>query len=584
MTNRMSSETDILIVGGGPTGLTLASELLRRDIRIRIIEKTEAQASTSRALGVQSRTLEIFEDMGIVDEVLAKGVPVADGIVYDMDKPLLKFSWDHLKGEPYPFALVIPQNGTEHALNDLVTRRGGKVERSQELVSFQQDANGVTAVVQDKTGKQETIRARWMVGADGAHSLVRKSLGVSFEGLTYDEEFLLADAYLDWGRSHNATHLWVHADGLFAAMPLPGTEQWRLFVDIVPDENGEVPPASLEVFHREMAKRTGATQTVIRDITWASNFKISRRMVNAYRTGRVFLAGDAAHIHSPFGGQGMNTGIQDAYNLAWKLALVLKGRAHAALLNTYQEERLPVAQATLTDTHRNTQFIINKNPIFRLVRDTVLRRLLSLDIVQTAIVREASELYINYRASSLSHNHVGSLPGTALFTSRQTTRPSIKGWLDFHAAPRAGDHAPQVRGIYDVSGTETTLFRLLSGTQFTLLLFDGAGQTGEGYHQMVQVAQSVEAILGKEVKTLMVIAHNEKPVNLHWQGPVVLDPACNAHKRYGTAAQSLYLVRPDGYVGFRSQPIYSDALLEYLHRIHLMMPERIELADDRSSL
>lgn len=584
MTNGMNVETDVLIIGGGPTGLTLASELLRRNIRVRIIEETEAQASTSRALGVQPRTLEIFEDMGIVDEVLSKGLPLTKGIIYEMDKPLMQFSWDHLKGEPYPFALVIPQNGTEHALNDLVTRRGGKVERSRQLRSFQPDADGVTAVVQNKTGEQETIRARWMVGADGAHSIVRKSLGVRFEGLTYDEEFLLADASLDWDRSHNATHLWVHADGLFAAFPLPGTKQWRLFVDMLPDEKGQVPLASLEVLRREMTKRTGDTQTLMSNVAWASNFKISRRMVNAYRIGRVFLAGDAAHIHSPFGGQGMNTGIQDAYNLAWKLALVLKGRAHEALLDTYQEERLPIAQATLTGTHRNTRFILNKNPIFRLVRDTVLRRLLSLDMVQTAIVREASELSINYRTSPLSYNHMGSLPSPMLFANHRTTRPGIKDWLTFHAAPRAGHHAPQVRNIYDASGAETTFFRLLSGTQFTLLLFDGPAQTDEGYQQMVQVAQSVEALLGEEVKTLLVVAHHEQPANLHWQGSIVLDPDCHAHKTYGTAAQSLYLVRPDGYVGFRSQPISLDALFAYLHRIHLIIPGCNQLAGDTSSL
>jgi 2-polyprenyl-6-methoxyphenol hydroxylase-like FAD-dependent oxidoreductase len=579
MTNRMNTETDVLIIGGGPTGMTLACELLRRGIRIRILEKTDALAQTSRALGVQARTLEIFENMGIVDKVLSEGVPLVSGTVYERDKPLLNFRWDHLKGEPYPFVLATPQNGTERALNDLVIKRGGSVERSRELVSFQQDADGVTAVVQDKAGTQETIHAQWMVGADGGRSIVRKSLGVRFEGLTYDEEFLLADVDLDWDRSHDSSHLWVHADGLFVAMPLPHTNHWRLFVDVVPDSFGEVPHASLAVFHHEMAKRTGDAKTGISNVTWASNFKINRRMVDAYRVGRVFLAGDAAHIHSPFGGQGMNTGIQDAYNLAWKLALVVKGKAHEALLNTYQEERLPVAQATLTDTHRNTQLILNKNPLFRLVRETLLPRLLSLDIVQAAIVREASELYINYRASSLSHNHDGSLSGATLFANRRSEKPSVKDWLDFQAAPRAGDRAPQVKGLYNASGTQTTLFKVLNGTQFTLLLFDGLAQTSEGYQQMIQAAQSVEALLGEEVKTSMVIADGEKPANLNWQGPIVLDPECAAHKTYGTAAQSLYLIRPDGYVGFRSQPIREDALREYLNGICSARPGRSETAD-----
>jgi hypothetical protein len=331
----------------------------------------------------------------------------------------------------------------------------------------------------------------------------------------------------------------------------------------------------VELFERLMAERTGEARTRISNPTWLSNFRISRRMVTGYRRGHVFLAGDAAHIHSPFGGQGMNTGLQDAYNLGWKLALVIEGRASDSLLDTYEEERLPVAREVLKDTHASTSLLISKNPVLRFARDQVLIRLLNLGFVQGMILRENSQLKVNYRKSSLSKSYEGSLTDTKLL-SKSGEKPGIKDRLNFLTAPKAGDRAPQGRCLRYPSREETTLFREFEGTKFTLLLFDGPSRTAEGYANLTQIAQKVEELWGEDIKTYVVVAGYDGPEDLHRYGPVLLDAKRELHRTYGAGEETLYLIRPDGYVGFRSQPAREDLLLRYLgdllHAAHAGKP------------
>jgi hypothetical protein len=295
-----------------------------------------------------------------------------------------------------------------------------------------------------------------------------------------------------------------------------------------------------------------------------SNFTINRRMVDRYRVERAFLAGDAAHVHSPFGAQGMNTGIQDAFNLGWKLALVAQGEAPKHLLDTYEEERLPVARRVLNQTDANTKVLLSDNPIMRFLR----HRVLTLDHVQDYAARRSSQLFVNYRSSSLSRSHDGTRLGkltrkTALW-ARVSEKASLKDLLRFRGGPRAGDRAPDGPSIRAASSEKTSLFRELRGTSFSLLLFGGLVRSDTGYTHLLEVARRVEGLLGSTVKTHLIVGADATPEELACEGSVLLDGAHLLHELYAASAESLYLIRPDGYVGFRGQPAEAAPLIEYL--------------------
>jgi 2-polyprenyl-6-methoxyphenol hydroxylase-like FAD-dependent oxidoreductase len=564
MNKVLQNQIDVLIVGAGPTGLTLACELLRRGVSCRIIDKAPAPATTSRALGLQPRTLELFDTMGLIDQVLSTGGPVFDANFYDGERLLLTLSTAGMQklDTPYPQVWITPQVNVELALTTQLHHLGGAVERACELVDFREAGSQVIATVKHDDGdasRTEEIGANWLVGCDGAHSQVRKTLGVQFEGSTYEEKFLLADVELDWKRERDRTHTWFPAEGMFSIIPLPNSQQWRIFAVV---EGETVLPVSLELFQQLFRERTGDTKTTLSHPTWLSSFTINRRMVDRYRVGRIFLAGDAAHIHSPFGGQGMNTGIQDAYNLAWKLALVITGQSPEHLLNTYEEERLPIAQRVLAQTDTNTKVLVSNHPIMQFLREQIL----TLNSVQSYLTRRGSQLFIHYRKSSLSRSYQELLIGkTRLSNSRQGF--SLMKWLTFRFGPQAGDRAPNRKCIRAASYEETSLFREFRGTHFSLLLFDGLNHSQTGYTNLVKIAHRVEALLGNVVKTYIIVSTDKVSQQLDWKGSVLLSESGTLHKQYGANAESLYLIRPDGYIGFRSQPVAAEPLLEYLSHL-----------------
>jgi FAD binding domain len=277
-------------------------------------------------------------------------------------------------------------------------------------------------------------------------------------------------------------------------------------------------------------------------------------MVTSYRKGRVFLAGEAAHVHSPFGGQGMNTGIQDAFNLAWKLALVIEGKAADALLDTYQQERLPIARKVLSETDQHTNIFFARNFAYRLLRDHAVIPLLNLAFVRRRLLWEASELGINYRTSTLSQSSQGTF----------VERSGRKKWQ--RQAPRPGDRAPDGYCVRIPSREASSLFREFRGTTSHLLAFDGLVHTESNYAHLTQMARRVKEVLGDEVKISLIVSQDKIGENLHWDGTLLLDPEHILHARYGAASPSLYFVRPDGYIGFRCQPVQEEPLLDYLEQ------------------
>ena len=560
MTSR-ENDIDVLIVGAGPVGLAMACELLRHGVRCRILDQQSAPVQTSRALAVQARTLEVFENMGVIDRILAVGTKARGLTIYDGDKILLHMSLQHIRKEEslYPFLLILPQSQTERILGERLAELGGTVERSRELLDIRQEDDAVIALVKaagTDTGDGEEIRARWLIGCDGVRSQVRKVLSIPFEGTTAPQEFLLADLDLDWHRTRETTHGWLTRDGLFAAFPLPNG-QWRLFATARADmtkDGKEIPRASLEVFQRLLVQYTGNTRTTMSNLTWASNFRISYRLVTAYRKGRVFLAGDAAHVHSPFGGQGMNIGIQDAYNLAWKLALVLHEQAQENLLDTYQEERMPIAKWVVGGAENTTGLLVTRNPALRWLRDHVVVPLLNLESIQRYLARQTSELTINYRRSSLSH-----FPGG--------NKANISRSLAWMKAPHAGDRVLPGAGLSYSAHAQMNLHQALRGTQSHLLLFAGPAPADKEYACLSRLAFTIETLTSGCVKVHIVVAASEKPAQLTWNGSILLDPQGRLHLTYGARRQSLYFIRPDGYIGFRSQPAREKPLLGYLGKL-----------------
>jgi 2-polyprenyl-6-methoxyphenol hydroxylase-like FAD-dependent oxidoreductase len=507
MNNR--ANISVLIVGAGPTGLALACVLARRGVTFRIIDKTPEYFAGSRGKGLQPRSLEVLEDLGMIGRILANGrfhLPFRgyDGatVLGDHDMHADRVPTPDV---PYASPLIIPQWRVEEILRERLAEFGGRVELATELIGFEQNGDCVTATLSRPVGAEQLV-AEYLVGADGGHSFVRKALGVGFEGETWkDERMLVGDVQVD-GLDREHWHSWPkHAAGWVALCPLPSTNSFQFQAQIAPDE----PDApTLQRFQEIVDERTGQPGIRLHDATWLSLYRANVRMVDRYRMGRVFLAGDAAHVHSPAGGQGMNTGIQDAYNLGWKLGEVLAG-APAGLLDTYEEERLPVAASLLGITTK------------------LHRAAFTGKLSDHSRGPETLQLGINYRDSSLARDQ-----------------------RDSPALVQAGDRAPDAP-CHDSAGKPIRLFDLFRGPHFTLLAFcPGA------------VTQAITQRFGSSVRAYPVI-RAEQPAGILAPGAIA-DTTGHAYRAYDVESGALVLVRPDGYIGLVAGCSSAGSVQDYL--------------------
>lgn len=400
-------KTDVLIVGAGPTGLALAVQLIRYGIDFVIIDKKETTTPHSKAIGVQARTLEIYDQIGLAENLVARGwvakkVRLIEGGEIRGQIDLDEFG----KGmSAFPFLLILEQGIHEAMLYDFIRSNGRDVTWQTELLKFAQKENGVTAEVKNASGEYHTVEARYLVGCDGAHSLVRHSLEIDFGGSTFERIFYVADVELDWAFDHDALHANLGRNTLTAFFPMSGEKQWRVVGTFPEGHKAD----EGEVLFDEIEKQVYADTDLKFDITkvnWFSTYKVHSRHVSKFSDGRCFLAGDSAHIHTPAGAQGMNTGIQDGYNLAWKLAFTLKSDADAKLLDTYNEERLPNARRLLQTTDRFFALAASEEPVTAFFRQHILPYIanfaLNIDAVKRIIFPLVSQIGINYRQSSLS--------------------------------------------------------------------------------------------------------------------------------------------------------------------------------------
>ena len=422
-------DTDVLIVGAGPAGLVLACELARRGVGFRLIEQRSEPLKMSRGKGVQPRTQEIFEDLGVLDAFNAISGPYPPVRMMEGDKVLgerpFNVQVEPTSDVPYPNMMMAPQWRTDGLLRDRLAELGGRVEGGVALHSFVQDDTGVTAQL-DAAGVPRTVRARYLVGADGSRSTVRGGLGLDFPGEVMNQaRLLIGDVSVD-GLGRDAWWFWQSPAGMVGLCPLPHVESFQLTIPLGPSEEPELTEA---VVAGMFLSRTGRADLKLHDPTWLSVFTPNLRLAVAYGSGRVFIAGDAAHVHPPTGAQGLNTSIQDAYNLGWKLALVVKGLASEALLGSYESERRPIADDVLkiSSAIAGQQGGLGSQPRGR----------------------QTQQLDINYRASVLSQT---------------------RGRPDRNIV--AGDRAPDASYV-DAEGQRRRVFEALRGPHFTLLAFGG---------------------------------------------------------------------------------------------------------------
>lgn len=402
-------KTDVLVAGAGPTGLSLACQFVRHGVEFVVVEKKEGVTPYSKAIGVQARTLEIYEQLGLARAAVEQGT--AAGKVRMLAGGELRGEFDlSAVGEglsPYPFVLMLEQSKNERLLYEHLRSQGRDVLWNTELESFSQTEGGVTAQVKTAAGEARTVEAKYLVGCDGAKSPVRHALGLSFGGSTFERTFYVADAQVDWQLGHDALTVSLSKETFVAFFPLKGEKRYRI-VGVFPEEfakdEGEVLYEEIEA----RIKQEAELELDVHDVEWFSTYKVHARHVSSFREGRCFLAGDAAHIHSPAGAQGMNTGIQDAYNLAWKLSLVLRGEAGERLLDTYNEERLENARNLLRSTDRMFQLAASPEWFLSFLRTNVFPavagHLFRYDAVKRFVFPLVSQIGINYRHSSLSRH------------------------------------------------------------------------------------------------------------------------------------------------------------------------------------
>jgi 2-polyprenyl-6-methoxyphenol hydroxylase-like FAD-dependent oxidoreductase len=521
--------TDALIAGGGPIGLTVAIELARRGVDLRIVDPIIEPPQYAKAVGVQPRTLEVFEGMGVLDRILGASIQMFGQLVYVNGEKVAQVEFATPADVPFGF-IAIPQYATERILREELAMYGVQVERGVRVTAFEQDGDGVTATLDGD--ERQTVRAGYLIGADGAHSAVRKALGLTFEGAAFAEQYMLGDVEVDWSVPRGWAVRSMHqtdgaTDDLLVCIPLPGRGRYRMSM-LVPDDllstdaradgvaHGFEGARKPELSHLQaVLDRLSPEPTAARNLRWSSVFRISHRIVDSYGRGRVFVAGDAAHIHPPTGAQGMNTGIQDAHNLAWKVALALSGDAAPGLLDSYDAERRPVGEDVVGRTVRSAREGIgadSSDPDF--------------------VIRREAQLLIRYDDSPI-------------------------------VAPGSGGRAPDATGLRrDAVTGPLRLFSLLGRRDHALLLYAGDRASAADVAGFERVAEAATAAARGRIEVYM-IAASSADVSATVL-PLIRDTAGDFARMYGADGSAVYVVRPDGYLSFSSSGLDTDDLVNHL--------------------
>ncbi len=529
---------EVLVVGAGPVGLTMAAELARHGRRCRIIDRLDRPSGYCKAIGVTPRTLEVWEDMGVARPMIDAGLwisglrtIIAGGAPLDVVPDLSDLPYGQLG---------IPQYATERILAEHLARLGIVVERGVALEDLRDDGSRVTADLRHEGGRGESAEFRFVVGCDGAHSAVRRSLGIGFQGDSFPMDFMLGDVAIDWDAPRGLAVFAVKprenaAPDFLVVIPLPDRNRYRVSM-LAGDELD--PPSSETEAHGISSERPGPSldqlQAVsdrllpdkprLSDLRWSSLFRISMRLADRYRVGNAFIAGDAAHIHPPTGGQGMNTGIQDAYNLAWKMALVLKGAASERLLDSYEGERRAVgAEVVARTAAASMSFGRERSQPDRL---------------------ENTQILVNYRDSDIVDNQDAP-----------------------HCAIRAGDRAPDAAGLRRAQlGFPFRLFDVLRGTEHVLVTYIAGARPADQAATLETIACDLTRQYGGLIR-VMAVARADADLPEPIAYTLLRDPEGTFGRAYDAVRGMTMLVRPDGYVGLLCSSPDKGAIQSYMQRV-----------------
>ena len=502
--NRIS---EVLIIGAGPTGLVLAVWLTRLGVRVRIVDKLAAPEKTSRAIGVQARTLEYYRQINFADTVIERGVKAPAMNLWISGKPAARLGLHAMGAEisPFPFALVLSQDEHEHLLTGQLAGLGVEIERGMELLDFEETQECVRARLKRPDGTVEMCEAAWIVGCDGAHSAVRETLKIGFGGGTYSHRFYVADVQGGGATLNGEVHVALDETDFVAIFPLKGEGRARVIGTVRDDASGQNGGLTWKDVNKSVIEELGMK---IERINWFSTYRVHHRVAEHFRKGRAFLAGDSAHIHTPVGGQGMNTGIGDAINLAWKLAAVLRGRADTALLDSYEPERIAFARRLVKTTDSVFTGLVSAKAKDQWVRmhavPFLLPRLFKFAPVRHFMFRTLSQAVVNYRGSGLSEGRAGAVHG--------------------------GDRLPWVKPELNKAGDNFTPLTSLDWQ----------------VHVYGDVTHAIRAVCDERKLALQVFP---------WRPEM---------GRAGLARDAVYLVRPDGHVALADPEGYPQAITSYL--------------------
>ena len=544
------SDVDVLVIGAGPVGLTLANELVRRSVRVRVVERAPAIREISKALIWHVRTQEALDRVGILDRGLAEAKPLGEVVMRAYGKRIGSWLFGGIDARN-PHALIIGQNRTQHLLLDLLRERGGDVQWNSEVTSIDtSDRDRVVATIArnaDGSSSRETVRAAYVVGCEGSNSLVRKSIGLTFEGERYSgEQFIQTDCKIRWALPSGRSYLFLTDDGYMMVIEMPG-DLVRIFISI-PDADGagQARAASdqgavedmsaeptLEDIRGNFVRLTGI-DVELREPTWRARYRTSHRYANTFRRGRCFVAGDAGHVHVPIGGQGMNTGIQDAFNLGWKLAGVVRGTYREEILETYSGERHPVAEALIKGTDRSYRGILHPSEMQQRLVRMFGPFVVKTSAAQHTMANVLEELTISYDATPLGRD----LGGTT--------------------GPRSGHRAPTDAAIVRGGDLETCAFgELVRDTEWALVLFSGTLE-----HRTRDVPKLELPAALRDIVTAFYVS-SDVAASAVAGYTSVFDGEEQLHRAFGISHAAFYLLRPDGVVAMRGPGVDVAPAIDY---------------------